>query len=161
MQAWEDELHVSLIQGWGMTETSPVAAMALPLPGATTDEAWHSRDSAGRTLFGVEARICSDSGQPLPHDGEGIGECEVRDPWVTGLYYRNDTENAAHNADDVHRSQLSARCGPVRPGVATSGASRHTENGRRSGAACSSGQGSPPRLRDHRRLGAVTRCEDG
>jgi fatty-acyl-CoA synthase len=36
---------------------------------------------------GVELRIVGDDGQPLPWDGEAVGEIEVRGPWVTGAYH--------------------------------------------------------------------------
>ncbi len=71
-------------------------------------------------------------------------------------------DGATRHATPVseYRSRLGDRRGPVQLGVAASSASRHTENGRRSGAECSSGRRSPPHLRDHRRLGTVTRCQD-
>jgi len=31
-----------------------------------------------------------DGGTVLPHDGEAVGEVEVRGPWVTGSYYKDD-----------------------------------------------------------------------
>jgi fatty-acyl-CoA synthase len=41
----------------------------------------------------VEARIVDDDGNPLPHDGEAVGEVQVRGPWITGAYYRNHDES--------------------------------------------------------------------
>jgi fatty-acyl-CoA synthase len=41
-------------------------------------------------LTGVDLRIV-DAGKVLPWDGEAIGEIEVRGPWVTGKYYRDDS----------------------------------------------------------------------
>ena len=38
-------------------------------------------------LLGVELRIVDDAGNPLPWDGEAVGEIEVRGPWVTASYY--------------------------------------------------------------------------
>jgi fatty-acyl-CoA synthase len=45
------------------------------------------RAKAGRVLSGVELRIVDDAGNPLPWDGDAVGEIEVRGPWVTGSYY--------------------------------------------------------------------------
>ena len=38
-------------------------------------------------LSGVELRIVDDAGNPMPWDGEAVGEIEVRGPWVTASYY--------------------------------------------------------------------------
>jgi fatty-acyl-CoA synthase len=38
----------------------------------------------------VEGRLVGDGGTMLPHDGEAVGEVEVRGPWVTGSYYKDD-----------------------------------------------------------------------
>ena len=45
----------------------------------------------GRVVAGVELRIVDDVGNPLPWDGEAVGEIEVRGPWITASYYRDDT----------------------------------------------------------------------
>jgi acyl-CoA synthetase (AMP-forming)/AMP-acid ligase II len=89
MERFESDHGVRIIQGWGMTETSPLAAMAYPPRGVelgTTDEMdW--RANAGRVLSGVELRIVDDAGNALPWDGQAVGEIEVRGPWVTASYY--------------------------------------------------------------------------
>jgi acyl-CoA synthetase (AMP-forming)/AMP-acid ligase II len=89
MERFESDYGVRIIQGWGMTETSPLAAMAYPPRGVelgTTDEMdW--RANAGRVLSGVELRIVDDAGNALPWDGQAVGEIEVRGPWVTASYY--------------------------------------------------------------------------
>jgi fatty-acyl-CoA synthase len=38
----------------------------------------------------VQARLVGDAGEVLPHDGAAVGEVEVRGPWVTGSYYKDD-----------------------------------------------------------------------
>jgi fatty-acyl-CoA synthase len=81
-----------IVQGWGMTETSPVASIAKPPAGVTGELAWDYQAKAGRLLFGVEARIVSDDGIE-PRDGKAVGEVQVRGPWVTAEYYKdNDPE---------------------------------------------------------------------
>src|SRR5699024_4194455 len=81
-----------IIQGWGMTETSPLGGMAHPPAGVTpgTDEEMDWRMHAGRVIAGVQMRIVDDAGNPLPRDGESVGEIEVRGPWITGTYYGAD-----------------------------------------------------------------------
>src|SRR5258708_21357867 len=73
-----------------MTETSPLGSVAHPPVGATGDDAWHYRDTAGRLICEVEARLVGDAGTVLPHDGEPVGEVEGRGPWITGPYYKDD-----------------------------------------------------------------------
>jgi fatty-acyl-CoA synthase len=88
--AFDQEFGLSIIQGWGMTETSPVAAVARPPEGLTGEAAWDYRAKTGRLLFGVEARLVDDSGEVQPHDGKAVGELEVRGPWITASYYKDD-----------------------------------------------------------------------
>ncbi len=87
---YETELGVRLLQAWGMTETSPLASVANPPPGLTKEEEWRYRDSQGRVFCAVEARLAGDGGAVLPSDGEAVGEVEVRGPWITGSYYKDD-----------------------------------------------------------------------
>ena len=80
---------VRLVQIWGMTETGPLAAMSHPPKSCPpTDIDW--RTKTGRILTGIDMRIV-DAGKVLPWDGEAIGEIEVRGPWVTGSYYKDDS----------------------------------------------------------------------
>jgi fatty-acyl-CoA synthase len=90
MEAYEKEFGVTILQAWGMTETSPLGSVARPPAGASEDEAWHYRDTQGRLICDVEARLVGEAGVPLPHDGVAVGEVEVRGPWITGSYYKDD-----------------------------------------------------------------------
>jgi fatty-acyl-CoA synthase len=89
MKEYEERHGVVIRQGWGMTETSPLASLATPPPEATGEDAWTLRASAGRVLSGVEIRIVDDDGVVLPNDGKAVGEVEVRGAWITGSYYQN------------------------------------------------------------------------
>ena len=93
MKTFEEKHRVTIMQAWGMTETSPLATVAWPAPDTTGDEHWALRSTAGRPMCGVEARIVDDDGNPLPHDGKAVGELEVRGPWITGGYYRGRDES--------------------------------------------------------------------
>jgi len=90
MQAYEKELGVQILQAWGMTETSPLGSVAHAPAGLTDEEAWRYRDTQGRLICDVEARLVGDGGVLLPHDGQAVGEVEVRGPWITGAYYKDD-----------------------------------------------------------------------
>ena len=69
MRALEERHGVHVLQGWGMTETSPVAAVAMPpVPaegGTESDEGWRYRATAGRVMAGVSARVVGEEGRPL------------------------------------------------------------------------------------------------
>ena len=93
MKTFEEQYGVRILQAWGMTETSPLATVARPLPGVPDDQQWGLRSTQGRLVCGVEARIVDDDGNPLPHDGKAVGEVEVRGPWITGSYYLNRDES--------------------------------------------------------------------
>jgi fatty-acyl-CoA synthase len=89
MERFGERYGVRIIQGWGMTETSPLAAVShAPARVALDDPAeidWRAR--TGRVISGVELRIVDDRGNPLPWDDEAVGEIEVRGPWITADYY--------------------------------------------------------------------------
>ena len=89
MQTFEQRYRVQICQLWGMTETSPMATVARPVPGTPPEREWEVRATQGRPLCGVEARIVDDHGAVLPDDGVAVGELEVRGPWITGSYYRD------------------------------------------------------------------------
>jgi fatty-acyl-CoA synthase len=88
---------INTIQAWGMTETSPVASVARPPLLAVGEEMWRFRGSQGRLLPGVEGRIVGDAGSALPMDGASVGELEVRGPWVTASYYKDDDQGKFHD----------------------------------------------------------------
>jgi fatty-acyl-CoA synthase len=90
MEAFDKEFGITIIQAWGMTETSPLGSVARPPRGLSEDAAWDYRTTAGRLTFGVEGRVVDDDGQELPQDGKAVGEVEVRGPWVTASYYLDD-----------------------------------------------------------------------
>ena len=97
MQAFEEKYGVTIVQLWGMTETSPLGSIASVPPGVEGEEAWTHRVRTGRPVAGIELRIVDESGQPLPWDGESVGEIEARGPWVTGSYYGVDASEKFHD----------------------------------------------------------------
>jgi len=88
MRGFEERHGVKIIQGWGMTETSPVCAVALPPVEVQegSDEYWRLRAGQGRVLPWVEMRIASDD-RVEPWDGESVGEVQVRGPWIASRYF--------------------------------------------------------------------------
>jgi fatty-acyl-CoA synthase len=97
MREFQDDYGVPIRQAWGMTETSPLAAVAWPPANIAETEHWQLRNSAGRPVCGVEARIVADDGRTLPHDGQSVGELEVRGNWVTASYFGGQGLPCAHD----------------------------------------------------------------
>jgi fatty-acyl-CoA synthase len=92
VERYQREFNITIVQGWGMTETSPVASMAIP---KNSMREWSQkrlmeevRTKAGLPLPGVEVRIVDGSGQDLPEDGKSMGELLVRAPWVADAYWK-------------------------------------------------------------------------
>lgn len=96
MERFESRFGVKIIQAWGMTETSPLAAVAYPPKGYKPDEEFDWRAKTGRVRHGVELRI-TDGDRVLPWDEKAVGEIEVRGPWITGAYYGDDTPEKFHD----------------------------------------------------------------
>ena len=91
IEAYDEHFGVTIVQAWGMTETSPLATLARPPKHVTagSEEEMFYRTRTGRVLAGVELRVVDDEGTVLPWDGESVGEIQVRGPWITGSYYRD------------------------------------------------------------------------
>jgi len=96
LERFGEKYGLRIIQGWGMTEMSPVGGLAIPPAGpgeasieegSRADLDWRTR--AGRVIHGVEMRIVGKDGEELPADGVSEGEIEVRGPWVTGSYHHD------------------------------------------------------------------------
>ncbi len=94
---YRDVLGIELIQAWGMTETSPIAAVALPPKGTAPEDEMLYRSKTGRAVPGVELRIVDDAGEEVPHDAEAVGEIEVRGPWITASYYHAEAPEKFHD----------------------------------------------------------------
>ena len=96
-----DRHGVWLLQGWGMTETSPVASVSYPrheLKNASLDERYRRAAMAGVPVPLVDFRIRTEDGHDAPWDGSTMGEVQVRGPYITGGYHevpRSDEKFAA------------------------------------------------------------------
>jgi fatty-acyl-CoA synthase len=84
IEAMEERHGVRIVQGWGMTETSPLASVS-------REGGPQQRARQGRPLPLVETRIVSDDGEEQPWDDEATGELQVRGPWIARAYYEDDT----------------------------------------------------------------------
>jgi fatty-acyl-CoA synthase len=93
MIAWYwKEKGIRVVQGWGMTETNPVAATALLKPemeGWDFERQLDVMETAGRIVPGLQYKIVDEAGEELPHDGEAFGELLIRGPWIAAEYYKD------------------------------------------------------------------------
>src|SRR5215211_8164502 len=101
IQAYKQRYGLQIVQGWGMTETSPVASVT-DFPGdlreAEDETKFDYAAMAGLPLPFVEIRArAGDDG--IPWDSETMGELEVRGPWVAAGYYET-PEQAERWTDD-------------------------------------------------------------
>ena len=97
IEAFRDRHGVTVVQGWGMTETSPLGAVSIPPAGVAAEDVLSYQVKAGRLVAGVDARVVSPDGEILPWDGVSVGEFEMRGPWVTGSYYHRDDDDQFHD----------------------------------------------------------------
>jgi fatty-acyl-CoA synthase len=84
-----DRHGIWIMQGWGMTETSPVCTISYPraeLQDASGDEKYRRAAMAGVPVPLVDLRVWGDAGEQ-PWDGMSVGEIQVRGPFITGSYH--------------------------------------------------------------------------
>jgi fatty-acyl-CoA synthase len=87
-----DEVHdVNVIQGWGMTEMSPLGTsnfMTPEMEKMSKEDRYAVQLKQGRPMYGIELKVVDDSGKELPKDGESQGHLMVRGPWVLQKYFK-------------------------------------------------------------------------
>lgn len=72
---------VPLVQGWGMTETSPAGTML------DATDAIRKLGSAGKAMMHTAIRVVDDEGSDVP--ANGIGELLIKGPNITPGYWNN------------------------------------------------------------------------
>ena len=97
-----DAHGIWLLQGWGMTETSPLATVSYPkaeLAGAPLDERYRRAALAGVPVPLVDLRVRGDDGVDQPWDGKSVGEIHVRGPFITSSYHEVPVDAEKFTAD--------------------------------------------------------------
>jgi acyl-CoA synthetase (AMP-forming)/AMP-acid ligase II len=101
IERFQRQLGVSLIQGWGMTETGPVASLSWLTPELERlpeAEQFRQRARQGRVVPGISFRVMAEDGTEVPWDGKSMGEIQVKGNWVAATYYND--PNADERFDD-------------------------------------------------------------
>jgi fatty-acyl-CoA synthase len=94
-EAW----GVDVVQGWGMTETSPMCVVSFPPRDATGEAAVAWRARSGRPVAGMQVRAVDDQNRPVAEDGKAVGNLQLRGPWVAAGYYRQPSSEAPLTED--------------------------------------------------------------
>jgi fatty-acyl-CoA synthase len=92
------DYKTQVIQGWGMTEMSPLGTLFSLKPGMENlpeDKITDLQAKQGRSVFGVEMKIVDDENNELPWDGVAFGALKVKGPWIATGYYGMSQEPGA------------------------------------------------------------------
>ena len=100
LREFEDVFGIQLLEGYGLSETSPIVSFNLPGEGRRAG-------SIGKPVAGMEVRMLDPDGLDVPV-GE-IGELSVRGDGVMKGYWRNEEATAAAIPDGWFRSGDLAR----------------------------------------------------
>ncbi|MCC3278602.1 long-chain fatty acid--CoA ligase [Arthrobacter sp. zg-Y40] len=100
LHEFEDVFGIQLLEGYGLSETSPIVSFNLPGEGRRAG-------SIGKAVDGMEVRMLDPDGADVPV-GE-IGELSVRGEGVMKGYWRNDDATAAAIPDGWFRTGDLAR----------------------------------------------------
>jgi fatty-acyl-CoA synthase len=93
IERFENEFGADFVQGWGMTETSPIGVIGHLLPKHASlpkEEQTRVKLKAGRAVWGVGLKIVGEDGNALPHDGVAYGHLHVRGPWIASAYFKDE-----------------------------------------------------------------------
>jgi fatty-acyl-CoA synthase len=88
-----DDFGVQVIQGWGMTEMSPLGTAGTLKPkhlAMTQAERYEVMARQGRAIYGVDMKVMGEEGTELPFGSEASGDLYVRGPWIVSQYFKNE-----------------------------------------------------------------------
>ncbi|WP_018084314.1 long-chain fatty acid--CoA ligase [Desulfurispora thermophila] len=89
---YEKKLGITLFQGYGQTETTPVTLMCFPksyLENLPEPDKYLLRVKTGLLMPGLEMRVVNDKGEEVKHDGKEMGELLLKGPWIIKEYYKD------------------------------------------------------------------------
>ncbi len=83
--------------GYGMTETAPSTIASFVkkhMVGWSKEQIDEVMVKTGLPLPGLEVEVVDESGKPVPHDDQTVGEIVIRGPWVTEQYFKEPQRTA-------------------------------------------------------------------
>ena len=92
IRAFQERHGLRVLHAWGMTETTPlgtVCNLTTEKEDLPEDEKYRIRSTQGIPGPFIEVRARGDEGF-APWDGDSMGELEIRGPWVSGAYYKDE-----------------------------------------------------------------------
>lgn len=95
IRAFHDDFGIEVLQGWGMTETSPIGTLSNMTPELQDkpfEEQLKWRVKQGTPPLGIELKLKDDAGVVQPNDGETYGRLMVKGPTVARSYFREEGE---------------------------------------------------------------------
>ena len=90
IREFRDEHGVDVVQGWGMTETSPLATVSIPdreIAALPAEAQLKYKLKQGRLLAGLDLKLTDDEGRRLPHDGRTPGRLMIKGPTIASGYF--------------------------------------------------------------------------
>ncbi len=103
MAAFEDAFGCIVLEGYGLSETSPVATF-------NHADAARKPGSIGRPVAGMELKLVDDDGHDIPDGGEEVGEIVIRGEGVMKGYWKRPDETAMAIRDGwFHSGDLATR----------------------------------------------------
>ncbi|MGH6990542.1 MAG: 3-(methylthio)propionyl-CoA ligase [Stellaceae bacterium] len=103
IETFAERYDVEFLQGWGMTEMSPLGTLSRPKGkhAGLDPHAQHViRAKQGVPVCLVDCKVVGIDGKIAPHDGKTRGELYVRGPWIVSGYYKDEAATRAALDDD-------------------------------------------------------------
>ena len=98
IESYEKKYGVTMAQGYGATETSPVVTLSVPksdMEIRSVDENIDIRATAGMPIPGLDVKLVNtETGKEARMNGKDMGEILVRGPWIANEYYKDPKQSA-------------------------------------------------------------------
>ena len=91
IKQFDEEHDINVVQGWGMTETSPLATANIKtreMEQMPKEDLYRLQTKQGKPVYGVQLKIVDDDGNRLPEDGKAFGKLLIKGPWINKRYYK-------------------------------------------------------------------------
>lgn len=102
-EGYRQTVGLPILQAWGMTETSPIAAtcnLSVSDQQLSIEEQAELRTTVGTINFGVDCRVVMPgTSTPVPWDGNTSGELQCAGSWIASTYYNDERAGESFTAD--------------------------------------------------------------